>query len=73
LNVPSLFDIGCPVADPCSDALVLNMLDDKSFKIERQEFLSRVRKFKVEKIEKFKSALKAIHTNFYVSEVTIMP
>ncbi len=73
INVPTVFDIGCPVSDPSSDNLTLNMVDEKSFRIERQEFLSRVRKFKVEKIEKFKSAMKAIHTNLSVSETVIYP
>jgi hypothetical protein len=49
------------------------MLDDKSLKIEKQEFLSRVRKFKPAKMEKFRSALKAIHTNLVVSETIIWP
>lgn len=62
INVPTMFDIGCMQSDPTSDALTLNMVDEKSFKIEKDEFLSRIRKFKMEKIEKFQSALKAIHT-----------
>ena len=49
------------------------MLDDKSLKIEKQEFLSRVRKFKPAKMEKFRSAIKAIHTNLVVSETIIWP
>lgn len=73
INVPTMFDIGCPVGDPSGESLTLNMVDEKSFKVERQEFLSRVRKFKVEKIEKFKSAIKAIHTNLSVSETIIYP
>jgi hypothetical protein len=63
INVPTMFDIGCPISDPSGESLTLNMVDEKSFKVERQEFLGRVRKFKIEKIEKFKSAIKAIHTN----------
>ena len=73
INVPTMFDIGCPVGDPSSENLILNMVDEKSFKIEKQEFLSRVRKFKVEKIEKFKTAIKAIHTSLSVSETIIYP
>ncbi len=49
------------------------MVDDKSFKIERAEFLSKVRKFKIEKIEKFTNAIKAIHTTLSVGEATIYP
>jgi len=73
INVPTMFDIGCPQSDPSSDYLVLNILDDKSLAIEKEEFLSRVRKFKLAKVEKFRSALKAIHTNMLVSETTIWP
>ena len=73
INVPTMFDIGCSVSDPSNENLILNMIDEKSFKVERQEFLARVRKFKVEKFEKFKTALKAIHTNLSVSETIIYP
>jgi hypothetical protein len=73
INVPTMFDIGCPQSDPSSENLILNMVDEKAFKIEKQEFLSRVRKFKVEKFEKFKSVLKATHTNLSVSETVIYP
>jgi hypothetical protein len=48
-----MFDIGCSISDPMSDSLTLNIVDDKSFKIEKADFLSRARKFKLEKIEKF--------------------
>lgn len=68
-----MFDIGCMQSDPTSDALTLNMVDEKSFKIEKEEFLSRIRKFKMEKVEKFQSALKAIHTTLQVAETTIYP
>ncbi len=73
INVPTMFDVGCSQADPSSDSLVLNIIDDKSFKVEFQEFLSKVRKFKLSKNDKFKSSLKAIHTNLLVSETTIWP
>lgn len=63
INVPTMFDIGSSQSDPTTDSLTLNMVDDKTFKIEKNDFLSRVRKFKMEKIEKFKNALKAVHTN----------
>ena len=53
INVPTMFDVGCQTADPSSDFLTLNMVDEKTFKIERNDFLSRVRKFKFEKIIKF--------------------
>lgn len=29
-----MFDIGCTQSDPSSDFLTLNMIDDKTFKIE---------------------------------------
>ena len=73
INVPTMFDVGCSVSDPSSEYLTLNMIDDKSYKVERSDFLSRGRKFKTEKIEKFQSALRAIHTNLQVSETTIYP
>lgn len=73
INVPTMFDVGCQTADPSSDFLTLNMVDEKTFKIERNDFLSRVRKFKFEKIIKFQSALRAVHTNLAVSETTIYP
>ena len=68
-----MFDVGCQNSDPSSDALTLNMIDGKSFEIERVDFLSRVRKFKMEKIDKFKNALKAVHTSLNVSETVIYP
>jgi hypothetical protein len=73
INVPTMFDLGCIQSDPTSDALTLNMVDEKSFAIEKAEFLTRVRKFKLEKVEKFKSALKAIHTTLSVGETIIFP
>ena len=27
INVPTMFDIGCTQADPCTDSLTLSMLD----------------------------------------------
>lgn len=53
INVPTMFDIGCMQSDPTTDGLTLNMVDEKSFKIEKSEFLGKVRKFKLEKVEKF--------------------
>jgi hypothetical protein len=53
--------------------LVLNILDDKTLKVEKQEFLGRARKFKPAKVEKFRTAIKAIHTSLIVSETTIWP
>lgn len=51
INVPTMFDVGCCcTADPSNDSLILNMIDDKSFKVEREDFLAKGRKFKVEKI-----------------------
>lgn len=73
INVPTLFDFGCQSVDPSSESLMLNMIDDKSYQIEKAEYLSRVRKFKIDKIEKFQSALKAIHTSLGVSETTLYP
>ncbi len=35
INIPTLFDVGCPPSDPSSDSLVLNMLDSQSFKVEK--------------------------------------
>lgn len=68
-----MFDVGCMQSNPNSDSLTLNMVDEKSFKIERAEFLSKVRKFKPEKMEKFRHALKAVHTSLSVSETIIYP
>ena len=49
------------------------MIDDKSFKIENQDFLASKNKIKKSKIKKFTGALKSIHTSLFVSEVTIIP
>jgi hypothetical protein len=68
-----MFDVGCVQACPSTDGLTLNMVDDKSFRIERADFLSKIRKFKPEKIEKFTNALKAIHTTMAVAEAVIYP
>jgi len=73
INVPCMFDAGCVQACPSTDALTLNMVDDKSFRVERTDFLSKIRKFKPEKIEKFTNALKAIHTTMAVAEAVIYP
>lgn len=73
INVPTMFDIGCSQSDPSQSHLTLNMVDDKSFKIEKSDFLSKTRKFKMDKIEKFMNTIKAIHTNLKVSETTIFP
>jgi hypothetical protein len=35
INVPTMFDIGCVESDPSSDFLTLNMIDDKTYRIER--------------------------------------
>lgn len=40
INVPTMFDIGCVQADPSSDFLELNMIDDKTQKIETADFLT---------------------------------
>ena len=73
INVPTMFDIGCSQADPNSDFLVLNMIDDKSFRVEQQDYLASKHKIKKSKIKKFTGALKSIHTSLFVSEVTIIP
>ncbi|CDW82225.1 UNKNOWN [Stylonychia lemnae] len=73
INTPTMFDIGCVQADPSTDFLTLNMVDDKTFKIENQDFLNTNQKLKKSKIKKFRGAIQAIHTNLFVSEVTIIP
>jgi hypothetical protein len=35
INVPTMFDVGCIEADPFSDYLNLNMVDEKTYKIEK--------------------------------------
>eukprot|EP00347_Sterkiella_histriomuscorum_P023566 403334151 len=73
INVPTMFDIGCTQSDPSTDFLTLNMIDDKTFKIENQDFLNSNQKLKKTKVKKQRGALQAIHTNLFVSEVTIIP
>lgn len=73
INVPTMFDIGCGEADPSTDFLNLNMIDVETYKIEKLEFLDAKQKLKRNKIQKFRNALQAIHTNLYVSEVHIIP
>lgn len=68
-----MFDIGCVQADPQTDFLTMNMIDEKTFKIEKSDFLNYRHKLKKSKIEKFRTALSAIHTNLFVSETTIYP
>jgi ribosomal protein S7 len=48
------------------------MLDDKTYKIVKSDFLNAKQKLKKSKIQKFRQALKAIHTNLHVSEVKIV-
>ena len=49
------------------------MVDDKTYKIEKSDFINTRHKLKKTKIEKFRNALKSIHTNLFVSETTIYP
>lgn len=49
------------------------MIDDKTYKIEQTDFLDSKQKLKKNKINKFKNALQAIHTNLFVSETVIIP
>lgn len=49
------------------------MVDDKTYKIEKGDFLDSKQKLKKNKINKFKNALQAIHTNLFVSEAIIVP
>lgn len=49
------------------------MVDDKTYKIERQDFLKVNKKQKKSKINKYRQALQAVHINLHVSEVVICP
>jgi len=35
INTPTMFDVGCVESDPCSDFLTLNMIDEKTYFIEK--------------------------------------
>ena len=74
INVPTMFDVGCSSdGDPSADFLSLTMVDQKTFTYEHDEFLTQKHKLKMNKINKYKNALAAIHSNLLVSEVTIVP
>jgi hypothetical protein len=39
INVPTMFDIGSLQADPTTEFLELDMIDEKTYKIVNQDFL----------------------------------
>lgn len=39
INVPTMFDIGCNESDPTTSFLTLNMIDEKTYKVEKMEFI----------------------------------
>ena len=51
----------------------MNLVDDKTFKIENVDFLNSNQKLKKTKVKKQRNALQAIHTTLFVSEVTLVP
>ena len=50
INVPTMFDMGCGQADPTSDFLELDMIDEKTYKILKSDFLNAKQKLKKNKI-----------------------
>jgi hypothetical protein len=71
VNVPCMFDIGSPQANPRTGNLTLSMMDSLTHKVVKQQFLAKNEGRKFSDIEKLREQVQAIHSNMHVSAVLI--